>query len=293
MTENNKFWHSLVLAIAVMLLAIFGVWIIQSHVVPSSVPLTDANLTIVLSFIGVLATFIVIGNFAQVSDIRRSMEQDLEKKKIEIDKLQTRINKISGTAGDLSFSLIDLHNEFKKFGGDYEKQIEDLVETIKTDGEYKESYINDKIHEMAKTIYKYKMLAIDAIIMKIGNIEKIKNLLQKINEATSDTSFIISYKGTSDKTAKKINDATCKIENLQIFFYQGEEPIATSTIKEIDGCKLNILELTAIYKLYCDAYSQKKQTEFSDNDITYEDSSDDEGFTLQETENDKNKREEK
>jgi len=91
MNKTINFW---IFGISIFLLGI-SIFLNISHSVIS-------NESIVLTFIGILATFIVVGNFAQVSEIRNNFDKQVHELEF---KMQNKIDQLK--------SLFDEVNETK------------------------------------------------------------------------------------------------------------------------------------------------------------------------------------
>lgn len=79
--EREDLWRRFgfnVFLVFIIAVCILGVWLIFRILQPIHAPISDTNLTIVLSFLGVLATFIVVGNFSQVTAIKDEMSNKIE-----------------------------------------------------------------------------------------------------------------------------------------------------------------------------------------------------------------------
>lgn len=273
---DKNFLHILYLVIGVGFVSVLVVYLIHKLVVPIHVPLSDTNLTIVLSFIGVLATFIVIGNFAQVSDIRRQMEQDLAQKKIVIDNVKT-------TADDLKKEL-DKHTteiETTKQRVDQLKEktnndIIDLKETIDYQSDYDRTIAQDKLEgesdKLQNTINNYKQLVFDTIIGSFDDIDGVQGLLIKLSKATAETTFILS----ETITPKKTKSATVKISSKELSFYEGEVLVSEKKIKTIDGVRITIYNLFVLYRLYCDLTAIRNKEQYSSFNLISSDNNENE-----------------
>lgn len=133
------------------------------------------NESLVLSFVGVLATFVVIGNFAQTQAIKDELKKENEKFQKEINETENKINSILilvNLALALSYhedrNTIDEETEKK-----IDKQVDNMIEekSKNTIEEKTEEQIDEKIDEKIKKIEKN----VKKIIEKIDFSEYDKN----------------------------------------------------------------------------------------------------------------------
>ena len=260
--ENmNGFWQTLAIAIAVMLLAIFGVFIIHKWIVPNDTTLSDANLTIVLSFIGVLATFIVIGNFAQVSDIRRRMEQDIEDiKKNKIDPIETGLDTTKGTVAGHTTSFTDIGARIDGVDASIESintRLDGIDTTILSNKEANERYAQEQVSaeslRLRTTLKQYKRLVIETIFASYGDVSKVENTINKLMSPKEEDNFsIYVYRNGGNSTITTKATLTEKEIN---FVNEAGDTIATSSIRKIDDIEIKPQQLFKLYCLYQDTMS--------------------------------------
>lgn len=87
-SNNDSWWKKIllsVLEITVVIIAAGGVVFIAKRASLINADISDFNVSLIIAFIGVLATFIVVGNYSQVSDIRNRVENEIEKFKEKYD----------------------------------------------------------------------------------------------------------------------------------------------------------------------------------------------------------------
>jgi len=126
--ENKKsekiytifFWVSGFSAL-LSVIAICGIFISKNVVI--------VNESIVLIFVGILATFVVVSNYAQVKDIERKFEEkageieskfDEKTKKIN-DEFNTKVDSIIGIKKDIDKKIVDLNSEIENLKKENEK----------------------------------------------------------------------------------------------------------------------------------------------------------------------------
>lgn len=264
MADENKenmsgFWQTLVIAISVMLLAIFGVFAIHKWIVPNDVALSDANLTIVLSFIGVLATFIVIGNFAQVSDIRRKMEQDIENIKTkEIEPIKTGLGTIEGKVAGHTTSITDIGTRIAGIDasiGRINSRIDDVNATIAQNKEANEKYAQEQVSaeslRIRTTLKQYKRLVLESLFASYGDVKKVEAIINKLSSlGDEDNFFLYVYRARANST---ITAKATLTEKGIVFSDEAGNPISVSSIKKIDSIDIKPQQLYTLYCIYQDA----------------------------------------
>lgn len=260
---DKNILHILYLVIGIGVSSVLVVYLINRLVMPIHIPLSDANLTIVLSFIGVLATFIVIGNFAQVSDIRRQMEQDLAQKKIIIDNVKTTANDLKKKLDTHTTEIETTKQRIDQLKEKTNNDIIDLKETIDYQSDYNRTVAQDKLEgesdKLQNTINNYKQLVFDTVIGSFDDVKGVQSLLIKLSKATAETTFILSEKVTSKNT----KSATVKISQKELSFYEGEVLVSEKKIKTIDGVRITIYNLFVLYRLYCDLTAIRNKEQYS------------------------------
>lgn len=266
--KNNTgtFLHIIgIIAIVIILVAIC-ILVIIKLAAPNCVGLSDANLTIVLSFIGVLATFIVIGNYAQVSDIRRSMEQEMDKKKLAINNLYSTIDHLKDkTYVDLEKSNSNLI-KLKKYT---DKHISDLKDTIEEQSDNDRRYTIDEVRKLQETIKEYKCLVLNVSIAPFGEIGAVMILLHKLSIYAENGEFSLVL-----KNPKKAIKAKVQINDGGFDFYAKNEHVDELSIVSIDGICINSQTLYGLYQLYEDIITPDSQKEYSNSDEFSTDSDD-------------------
>ncbi|MDR1683227.1 MAG: hypothetical protein LBS25_07575 [Candidatus Symbiothrix sp.] len=135
--------------------------------------ITDANnITIILSFVGILTAFIVIGNYAQVKDIETKFKSETEKLQLEFS------------------DVVKLKNEFETIKTDYDKTKKRIIfatnESIGNVGEIiaelnneKKFYIN-VIQNYIETIKRHASIEQSASFVE-HYVETLKSFLKSIN----------------------------------------------------------------------------------------------------------------
>lgn len=255
--------RTLIIAVVVMIIAIFGVYLVHKFVVPNSVPLTDSNLTIVLSFIGVLATFIVIGNFAQVSDIRRQMEQNLEDIKTkEIGSIKTGLHTLDEKIIEHTASITGLNTQVNGVDASIvaiNARIDGIDETIASNKESYEKYAQEQVSEesvrLRVALKQYKRLVIEALFASYGDIVKVENAINKLISPLNEDTFTLGVYG---KNGYKTIITKAKLTNKDLIFTDEEgEQVAASSIRKIDSIDIKPHQLYKLYCLYQDTITLK------------------------------------
>lgn len=251
--DNMKgFWQTLVITIAVMLLAIFGVFVIHTWIVPNNTTLSDANLTIVLSFIGVLATFIVIGNFAQVSDIRHQMEQDIEDIKTkEIDPIKTGLDTTKRTVIGHTTSITDIGTRLNGIDTRIEG-IDTIISSNKAANEkYSQEQVTSESIRLRASFKQYKRLVIETIFASYGDVSKVENTINKLMSPKEEDNFSVYVYRNGGNSTTITTKATLTEKGIN-FVNDAGESIAISSIRKIDGIEIKPQQLFKLYCLYQD-----------------------------------------
>ena len=94
--KEDKGWHDnlgpwMIWPPIILVICVVAIWIVNKVLRPLPAPLSDDTITIALAFIGIIATFIVVGNFSQVSAIREEMKSHIDDHKQTIFDFQTKI----------------------------------------------------------------------------------------------------------------------------------------------------------------------------------------------------------
>ena len=246
------FWQTLVITIAVMLLAIFGVFVIHTWIVPNNTTLSDANLTIVLSFIGVLATFIVIGNFAQVSDIRHQMEQDIEDIKTkEIDPIKTGLDTTKRTVIGHTTSITDIGTRLNGIDTRIEG-IDTIISSNKAANEkYSQEQVTSESIRLRASFKQYKRLVIETIFASYGDVSKVENTINKLMSPKEEDNFSVYVYRNGGNSTTITTKATLTEKGIN-FVNDAGESIAISSIRKIDGIEIKPQQLFKLYCLYQD-----------------------------------------
>lgn len=212
-SEKNDIIKTIVLAIIIVSICVMGVMGALSvlHVLPT--PLTNDNMTLVLSFVGIIATFIVVGNYTQVSSIRDDMLD-----KIQIAKDEANKN-LSNKADELKK---DFDNKLSHVCDDcadsHIKPLQTEIENISSSLENFNSRYYTLLSAQQANIQKYLQGVLE-ITMKY-TINK-PDVLQIINEILPhDALCKVQCKGK-----KRPVVATIKVENNLLKFYNDKSSI--------------------------------------------------------------------
>ena len=263
-------WNIIIYALIIILVAAGTIVFIGKFGIPSDVKLSDANLTIVLSFIGVLATFIVIGNFAQVSDIKRSMEQDLDKKSSDIEAINNKAIQLRNAIKAQSSRLGKLESYTTK-------HVEDLFLTINEQSDADRLYAKDEItketNKIRYNLQNAEKLILTTILTIHQDYEAIFQLLVRLSKCSVNDLFTITVVNDQQERTLQV---TALITENNINFYHNKQRIAPETIKSVEGTSIIFPVLLAIFQLYQDIYAENQQKEYSETTI-YTDGQDGEG----------------
>lgn len=124
--KKDPWWHKLVISvveIAVVIIASAGVVFIAKRASLINADISDFNVSLIIAFIGVLATFIVVSNYSQVSDIRNRVDNEIEKFKQQYDAFVNdkseksvfkRLNKLESDKDTINSDILELKGKTKK-----------------------------------------------------------------------------------------------------------------------------------------------------------------------------------
>ena len=254
MKSNEKYFIGKVVTIIVVTL--FVIWFV-SFVLGSCKfheqigDPNNLNLTILLSFIGILATFVVIGNYAQVSDIRRSTEQDLDKKKNDIDALNSQVCQLKKEVEELSAKLAELNGN-----------IPEIESVIKERSEEDRLYAFNEIQKESSKIQRgsknTKRLLLSSILSFYDKTGAVLTLLDKLSKCKETDTFSIGIKNRKNK-----QKVTVRILDDSISFYRGNQQVASRMIENIDDAEITVSVLKGLYQLYRDILVEKSPQDYS------------------------------
>lgn len=189
---NKKKFSMEGVVIIVLLVMLVGVVLFSYYRGDHVVHLTGDSL--VLTFIGILATFIVVGNAQQVREIRNDMRDELK----EIN------NTINNNKQDIETSCNDqikkVRANVKNLCEEQKEQKEQLVQAQKTIKENK-SDINTKIEQIEDTLEKLST----TIVENIDKIEQLAIDTHKISQNIKELMFGILLLNVDD-TSKLLID---------------------------------------------------------------------------------------
>lgn len=247
-SKLDKHIKTIVFAIVICAVCAMGVLGALSvlHVLPS--PLSDDNLTIVLSFVGVIATFIVVGNYAQVSGIRDDMSQKMEEyKKTEKESRDTLksylLEEIKKAKEIDSEERVRLRAELTtNFQRKLEEVCQECSETHVKPLKEELDDVNQRVISQSETSLQYfssqtkdisfYIRSIVEIMVNTALNEKLVQIAVKVVDANSD------YKILCKKKKRSIS-AKAKIDHGILQFYSVKNSIMTNIasgdINIIDG----------------------------------------------------------
>ena len=141
----------------------------------------DGEVAIVLSFFGILATFIVVSNYSQVSDIKTDTNRQLIRQ---------------------SFSQEEKNKEFLKRSNELEKILNEKIETMENDLNGKIVAAEDRMNQASQAVSGQidaiaKMVMTEADEPLIPQLkvqfEELKTLNEQLNHKQEEMSFLMTY----------------------------------------------------------------------------------------------------
>jgi len=274
-SKNNGFWDimkdgkSFMIMIVIIVLFILITSTILAPIITKS-GIGDKDL--VITFIGVLATFIVIGNFAQVSEIRHNMERDLDKAKAEITTSKTNIKDLKKAIETLQENLPkqndDLKNEITKLDNAIKQQKDGIELSIKNSSDADKLFAREEIDKVRNSFFDYRMLSLALAFTNYGEMEKVLLLFKKLLYAPEKNVYLITIQNGQSITA-----TAQKVEEGIEFFDKDQQVIDHSAIKTVDGFEMSYESLSILLEMYGDLRKQNTNQEYSGKkDIPTEDS---------------------
>ena len=267
--------HNLMELLIIILLMIVIAIILYVHFWSHAVvQITDESL--ILVFVGIIATFIVVGNAQQVREIRNDMHEELRVRKQEvydhISDVQAEINeKYDGLEQKISSVSTNL-NELKSRLSQDKQKIDVTITTIHNDIEQlKDQTSSIKIHN-------------DEIENKIHDIENLSNSMSQsmqdmlhgmLNLLQNDTSKLVLILLYSDKifynvqlSSGETKQAIRIYENDQLRFVEANTRSELNNIKKIEDLKY---DSECVNELYCSVMrllsNESEVLSHIDNDI--------------------------
>lgn len=217
---------------------------------------------IIITFIGVLATFVVVGNFAQVSEIRHRMEQDLEQKKEDIIKAQIDIATLKDKLGEVKTALTsheeNRQNDINNLKQYSQTQVKNLETQIEQKVEAHKSQISEALGKQRGAIEDYKWYVVVFGATLYGDTDDVIQLLLKLNTHTKESLFRLDL-----REGEPVNANVYISDNEITFYYEGKY-IENELIIAVDGIKISAQSLFHLYQLYEDAVIMGNLKEYSD-----------------------------
>lgn len=211
--KTEKTLKDILLALIIVSICAMGVIGALSalHVLPT--PLSNDNMTIVLSFVGIIATFIVVGNYTQVSSIRDDMLDKIQTAKDEANKNLS--NKVDDLKKDFDSKLSHVCDDC---ADSHIKPLQTDIDNISGSLENLNSMYYSLLFKQQTNIHGY-LQSILEITMKY-TINK-PDVLQIINEILPhDAQCKVQCKGKKSTVV-----ATIKVENNSLQFYNAKSSI--------------------------------------------------------------------
>lgn len=150
-TESQEsLWHiptiTAILIVLFALLIIAIVYLIGVAKIP--VKVTDEGL--VITFLGVIATFVVVGNFMQTAEIKRETIEKLQENKTELNTKVTELRQ--GIETDINAKI----KEINKTITTQNSQVEEQIKAVKKDITINKGTIDDHFSEVTKALKEQK-----------------------------------------------------------------------------------------------------------------------------------------
>lgn len=186
--------------------------------------ISDSNL--IITFLGVLATFVVVSNFSQVSSIEEKTEKAIEKYEKQIKALvdkeddNSHVNRLKRLEDDLS--KLNAKGEFSTAEEIVQKSVEETMKSIKD--EINREGENNRRELEIRSLQMLRMA--DALINS-----SYKSILNKLI-ADLDSQFRVSW----EKNGKlKENIAYIRFQDNRIQFVSGSGKTTFENVRKIDG----------------------------------------------------------
>ena len=231
----TDFWAAILWGVILVIVMMGVLWISSKLHIFEDMPTSES---IVITFIGILATFVVVSNFSQVANI----EQKTDNKIAEIEGEVNRILKLC-LDEDESTSLISSVAQVQE-SISIIKGVEELKSLKETKNEAKE----EMQEELRDDIMKYKRASVEEIdirsfqMLKFANAlinSKQKDILQKL---LLDTNVL--YKVTYTKNGKdKTNKARIQLKDGAIQFISETGKTTFDNVFKIDEIPYNSEEI--------------------------------------------------
>lgn len=231
----TDFWAAILWGVILVIVMMGVLWISSKLHIFEDMPTSES---IVITFIGILATFVVVSNFSQVANI----EQKTDNKIAEIEGEVNRISKLC-LDEDESTSLISSVAQVQE-SISIIKGVEELKSLKETKNEAKE----EMQEELRDDIMKYKRASVEEIdirsfqMLKFANAlinSKQKDILQKL---LLDTNVL--YKVTYTKNGKnKTNKARIQLKDGAIQFISETGKTTFDNVFKIDEIPYNSEEI--------------------------------------------------
>ena len=190
------------------------------------------NLTILLSFIGVMATFIVINNISQVNEIRNQMKESLDREK-EVMKEALLRNK------EENDSRIDKMLQFNN----------EQITNIQRDNRILRRSINTQLRTQRRQYEQIEQDVIYNVISYLLNNQPLNDLVDKIMPLDSNVTFSFTL-----LDGEVISNGKIGMEEGQLQYYRDGNRISNEKITKIDNVEVNTNTLNYLYKLYVRNY---------------------------------------
>lgn len=231
----SDLWAAILWGLILVLVMCGVLWIASRFHIFNDIPTSES---LIITFIGILATFVVVSNFSQVANI----EQKTDKK---IDDIANKVDTISKQCLDesdttsLASSILETKRDLQTIKGNKE---------FKSQEELKAETKNEMREELKNDIDTYKRASIDEIdirslqMLKFANAlinSNLKDVMQKLLR-DCDALFKITY----IKNGKiKTNNARIRLKEGNIQFISETGKTTFENTVKIDGVRYNADEI--------------------------------------------------
>lgn len=227
----SDLWAALLWGMVLVVVMCGVLWIASRFQIFTNIPTSES---IVITFIGILATFVVVSNFSQVANIEHKTDKKIEDVVNHLEAISQRsFNKNDKTS--LISSIIQTQEDVKIIKGSGEPQ--SLKET-------KEEAKKEMLSELQNNIENFKQASLDEIdmrsfqMLKFANAlinSKHKNVLQQL---LTDINSL--FKVTYVKNGKtKTNNARVLVKEGTVQFVSSTGKTPFANVQKINGERYN------------------------------------------------------
>lgn len=262
----TDFWAAILWGVILVVVMMGVLWISSKLHIFEDMPTSES---LIITFIGILATFVVVSNFSQVANIEQQTNSKIEKMENEI----------------ISFSESCLNTDNEKSLSAQLLNMQANIEELKDGGklksplEIKNEVKEEMLEKLKDEIDKGKKASIDEVsirslqMLKFANAlinSKQKDMLQKLlldNNALFKVTHIIKNGNT------KTNNAQIQIKDGAIQFISETGKTTFDKVIKIDGVKYNPeeIEMALIFVLEAMKKTGIYERPISNNEVVEDD----------------------